>query len=123
MNSFFLDFSFTEKVSGFGCTCAGSKIYNVDYYESVDALIDDAQKLLKKQDGNITFQCFTGFETIDLLRLFRDYDGTLTACHWKYNKSGYVSEQWQETQLKNNRASVKKYVLDAIALFRDREAA
>jgi len=122
-NSFFMDYNFSEKVSGFGCTCSGSRIYNPEYYESIDLLIDDATKLLKKRDSVVTFQCFTGYQTIDLLRVFLDFDGTLTVCHWKYNKSGFAAEQWQDKQIKNNRASVKKIVLESIELFREREAA
>lgn len=123
MNSFFMDYTFSENVGGFPCTCKGERIYSVSSYESVDTLITDAQKILKRDNGEVTFICYSGYDSIALLRLFRDYDGTVTACHWKYNKSGYACENWQDEKLKNTRATVKKYVLEAIQLFNDREAA
>ena len=122
-NSFFLDYTFADRVSGFSVSCQGQKIYSIDNYESVDSMIDDVCKLLKKKDAQVTFQCFTGYETNDMLRLFCEYDGTLTMITWKYNKYGYASENISEKGNKADRKTVKKYVLRAIELFKEREAA
>ena len=123
MNAFFIEFSFSENVSGFRCDCKGTKTYSIDYYESIDRCIDDAAKIIKKQDAGITFQTFTGYESIDLLRVIRNYDGSLTAIHWKRNNSGFVSETWTDEKLKAGKATIKKYVLEAVQLHREQEAA
>ena len=58
------------------------------------------------------------FILLCLLRLLRNFDGTLTAVHWKRNDYGYVGETWTDDNLKINRATVKKYILESINLFR-----
>ena len=118
MSSFFVEYSFQKVVSGFLCECKGNKSYSIDYYESVDSLIDSVMKLLKENDSTVTFQVFSGYDSTDLLRVLRNYDGTMTAVHWKRNNSGFVYETWTDDQLKISRANVKKYVLEAINLFR-----
>ena len=122
-NSFFVAYEFNKRVSGFSCSCKGEKIYSLESYESIDSMIDDVCKLLKEQDAAVTFQSFTGFESIDLLRLLHEYDHSLSMVTWKYNKYGYASENIKEQGNKMNRNNVKKYVLKAIELFKEKEAA
>lgn len=123
MNSFFVAYEFNKRVSGFSCACKGEKIYSLESYESIDHMIDDVCKLLKEQDANITFQSFSGYDSIDLLRLLHEYDHSLSMVTWKYNKYGYASEIIKEEHNKMTRNNVKKYVLRAIELFKEREAA
>lgn len=122
-NSFFVEYNFEDSVSGFLCACTGSKIYNVEYYECVDRMIDDVCKLLKKRNAQVTFQSFSGFQSIDLLRLFTENSGTLSSATWKYNNYGYVSETITEDGIKATKGNIKKYVIQALDLFRAREAA
>lgn len=122
-NSFFMDFTFSDNVSGFRVSCHAEKIYAIEFFENVDRMLDDAMKILRKDDAQVTFQLFTGYETIDLLRLCRTWDGKLDAIVWKYNDYGYVTETKLERDNKLARKTVKDYAIRAMELFRARETA
>lgn len=122
-NSFFMDFTFSDNVSGFRVSCHAAKIYEIEFFECVDRMLDDAMKILRKDDAQVTFQLFTGYETIDLLRICRTFDGKLDAVIWKYNSYGYAYETRLERDNKLTRKTVKDYAVRAMELFRARESA
>lgn len=122
MYSFFVDYVFDDSISGFRGNFHGNKFYNVDYYETVDSMIDDVLKLLKKSEAMVTFQCFTGFESVDLLRLNKSYDGTISAVTWNRRGNGYVVDTVVEENIKLDRKAVKKYTIQALELFRAKAA-
>ena len=121
-NNFFMEYFFKKSVSGFKCDCTGNKLYVTTSFEAVEQLIKDACKILKEEDGMITFQVFTGYETIDLLRLYSSWNGNITAVHWKRNSFGNVCETWTDEGLKNTKNTVKQYVIEAIKLFEEKAA-
>lgn len=120
--SFFVAYEFSDRVSGFSVSCHGEKLYCPEYYESVDRMIDDVMKLLKKRDAMVTFQLFTGFESIDLLRLLRTFDGKLDMVTWKRNQNGFTVETFSERENKLTLKNVKAYVFRALEMFNAYEA-
>lgn len=122
MNSFFIDFSFHDRLAGFAGDFHGMQIYSVDYYEDVERLINDCAKLIKKRDCQITFQTFTGYNSIDLLRIGQEYDGKIWRVEWRRNANGFVHQTDKAEGLPMTRATIKKAVLDAINKHRMQEA-
>lgn len=115
--NFFVAYEFSDRVSGFSVSCHGEKLYCPEYYENVDRMLDDVMKLLKKSDAMVTFQLFTGFESIDLLRLLRTFDGKLDMVTWKRNQNGYTVETLSERENKLTLKNVKAYVFRALEMF------
>ena len=115
--SFFVNYEFSDRVSGFMCSCHGENLYSPEYYESVDRMLDDVMKLLKKRDAQVTFSLFTGFESIDLLRLLRTFDGKIDMVTWKRNNYGYTVETFTERENKLTLKTVKAYVFRALEMF------
>lgn len=122
-NSFFAEFEWKDRVCGMGVSCNSSMVYSLDCPESIDKLIADACKILRQDDATVTFQCFTGYETIDLLRLMRDYNGALDMVTWRRNSKGFLVETNIERGSKMTRPNIKRYIFRAIELFRNTEAA
>jgi len=114
MNAFFMSYDFSDRVSGLFAECHGAKLYEIDYPTRVEDLIEDATKVMKKQDGVVTFQCFTGLETIDMLRLAEDY-----SMGERKMKAIYFGEYYTATpDLDINKKTVREYVYSAIEHFR-----
>ena len=121
MSSFFMEYEFSECVSGFPGQFHGEKIYDLYSVESIERLIDDALRVLKeRRDSMVTFQLFTGYESVDLLRLFRSagYDGSrMTEVFWKRNESGFVTETRTTENIEINKRNVRKSVYKATSMF------
>lgn len=124
MASFFMNFQFRDTISSFNGTFSGEKIYSTDDFESVERLIEDANKLLKsKRETTITFESFRmAYDHTDLLRIYTDCDGKVTVVWWTRNDSGAVRPHITEYG-KLTKKIVKQAVLDAINLYRADEAA
>ena len=120
--SFFMEYEFKARASGFYGTLHGQKIYSVDDFTSVEHLIEDALKVLKTgDDAMVTFQSFDN-GTTDLLRIYTKYDGNAERVTWRRNAHGYVSDT-QVQEVKVGKKTVKAIVLEAIDLFKAEAAA
>lgn len=120
--SFFMSYSFKARVNGFYGKLEGQRIYEIDYYESVDKLINDALKILKTGgEAEVTFEHFDNWTTC-LSRIYSRCDGKAETVVWNYRTPG--SSQPSSTDIEKiqiNKKEVKAFVLRAIELFRDKE--
>lgn len=117
--SFFMSYSFNARVNGFYGKLEGQKIYEIDYYESVDKLINDALKILKTGgEAEVTFEHFDNWTTC-LSRIYTRCDGKAETVVWHQRPGGTTSTDIETIQI--CKKEVKAFVLQAIELFRDKE--
>ena len=117
--AFFMSYSFKARVNGFYGKLEGQKIYEIDYYESVDRLINDALKILKTGDeAEVTFEHFDNWTTC-LSRIYTRFDGKAETVVWHQRPGGATDTDIETIQI--NKKEVKAFVLQAIELFRDKE--
>jgi len=118
MSAFFMSYSFKARANGFFGKLEGQKLYEIDYYESVDKLINDALKILRTGgEAEITFEHFD-LTTTALSRIYTDICGNAEGVTWKRNSYGYTVETNTE-KMNVNKKEVKAFVLRAIELYRD----
>lgn len=123
---FCISYSFNAKVGGFNGKLDGHKIYHIDYYESVDELINDALKILKTGRGaEITFERFNddGMDvtTTSLSRIYTGYGGVTEGVTWRSNAQSWRANPEIE-KININRKEVKAFILRAIEMYREEEA-
>lgn len=121
MSAFFMSYSFKAHSNGFFGKLEGSKIYEIDYYESVEKLINDALKILRTGgEAEVTFEHFD-LTTTALSRIYTDICGKAEGVTWRRNAYGYTVETNTE-KMNVNKKEVKAFVLRAIELYRDEAA-
>ena len=120
--TFFMSYEFKASASGFFGTLSGQRLYSVEYYEQVEKLINDCMKVLKTgHDGaTVTFEHFDNSVT-ELARIVTSGD-KIQLISWQRNIYGYVSSTDSEEK-ELSKKEVKKFVLRAIELFREKDAA
>ena len=125
--SFFMEYEFSDRVSGLSGQFSGFKIYDPHSVESIDRLVDDVLRVLReKRDSMVTFQLFTGFQTIDILRLFRSQgfsNAEMTEVFWIRNEFGDVMESYTDEHIAINKRNVRNSIYKATARFFEQETA
>ena len=126
-NSFFMEFEFSDRVSGLSGEFHGFNLYDLNSTESIERLVNDALRILKeKRNGMVTFQLFTGFQSIDILRLFRS-DGfsnaEMTEIFWIRNQFGDVLESYNTKNIAINKRNGRSSIYKATARFFEQETA
>lgn len=83
-NTMFVDYEWKSRDGGLYGEFHAEKIFSVGYDDKED-LVNSVLRLMKtKEHCTVTFQCFTGYETIDLLRLVsEDAYGLMSRIYWE----------------------------------------
>lgn len=122
-NSFFVEYEFDTKSCEVFGQFRGNKLYSIQYSSVWEECIEDIIKVLKtRKNCAITFQCFTGYETIDLLRIVQDYTGkTYTSVYWYRNNNGIVTGKDIKENCSINKANIKNEFEHALTAFFEHE--
>ena len=116
--TFFLNVEYQLSSNRFHGTFTANKIYSVDDYETVTELIKDCCTVLKKFNGNITFQAFhDGSDEKSLSRLLmQPYETNenkkLMSVKWPSKTA------WDIVESEYSQSIVKSAVIDAINQFK-----
>ena len=118
-NSFFVDFEFDTKSCGISGKFKGDKLYSICYPSIQEECIEDIMKVLKtRKDCVITFECFTGLESIELLRIIKEWSGkTYTRVYWYRNEFLDVTSKDIKEHLVINTKNIKEELDHAMTAF------
>ncbi len=121
-NSLFVEVEFTEATSGFIGKFHGDKLYLVEYDSEIEKMVNDVLRIMRdKKASIITFVCFRGYDSVDLMRIVKDSGNEMTQVIWKRNTS-FVSEVNTIPHIKINKRSTRKIVNSAIDMFMEYES-
>ena len=114
-NTMFVDYEWQDSISGWRVSAKCSRVYSSA--ESTERMVDDVLKIMKgKYDACVTFTCFTGYESIDLLRIFKKWNGLIDKVVFDRNEKE-ISEN-----LVINKKAVRLAVEQALLMFNDIES-
>lgn len=117
MSAFFVDMEWKVRDGGYFGEFHAEELVNINYEETKQKMLSSVLRLMKtKAYCTITFQWFTGFQSIDLLRIAVDGTGSMSRVFWERNKLGDVVSTSIERFLDVNMREMRKSVDMAINL-------
>lgn len=106
-------------MDGIDGTFQGFKSYDVDDYESVEKLIADTCKILKRNEATVTFESFRN-ESKTISRLcansFMTDPGKMRELWWNEHSSTATVD----TMSANKKAEIRRVVIESIRVYKER---
>lgn len=108
-NTMFVQYEWQKVVSGFLSEVKAEKIYSVEYQR--EKMVEDVHRIMTGEDNAcVTFVCFTGYQSIDLLRLIKKQNRLMYQVTWNRNATGITTG----TNIAEDIAIIKRRVRDAV---------
>ena len=115
--SFFASYEWKESSSGFLGDFRTDRLYDVCYESGVERLVNDVSRLMKsKCEFVVTFECFTGFSSMSMMRLIKTSSGDMTVVTWEYKRHGnYLANNSVEEHVSTRKNVLRDYIETAVS--------